>query len=94
MEVRRRGVILRSLPEFAWVGSRGSLTSRARRGALRPRPKSVSQPGVPAVRQSCSGALYLPRIDRVLHGPLVESYFKYILKCDQQDVILHSFLFL
>jgi len=62
VEGSRRGVILRNLPEFAWMGSRVSLTSR--RADLRPRRKSVPQPGVPGMRQSCSIALYLPRIDR------------------------------
>jgi len=80
VEGSRRGVILRTLPEFAWMGSRGSLTSRGRRGSLRPRPKSVPQPGVPAIRQGCSVAFYLPRIDRALHEPPVETFFKYFGK--------------
>ena len=71
MEGGRRGVILRTLPEFAWMGSRVSLTSRARMGDLTPRLEPVPQPGVPAMRQGCSVAFYPPRIDRALHKPPV-----------------------
>jgi hypothetical protein len=62
------------------MGSRGALTSRARRGTLRPRPKSVPQPGVPAMQQGCSIASYLPGTDRALRKPPAETYFKFFSK--------------